>query len=118
MFHSYMFYLYIALSIYVSTLYYSHPFYYLPVKRIDVIFCTHSPESYPIDMLHVLCTSVMISRSTNDNRLGVNVYSIFQFMANGVGPINNVSLIKLIDLAKSHSYMRIAILTKISYNDT
>ena len=104
------------LSIYVGTLYYSHPFYYLSVKIIYVIFCTHSPASYPIDMLNVLCT--MISRSMNDNSLRVHVYSIYKFMANSVGPINNVSLFKSIALAKSHSYMRIALLTKFSYNGT
>ena len=96
-----------------------------------VIFCTHSPASYPIDMLNVLCT--MISRSMNDNSLRdndnndnndndnslrVHVYSIYKFMANSVGPINNVSLVKSIALAKSHSYMRIALLTKFSYNGT
>ena len=81
-----------------------------------VIFCTHSPASYPIDMLNVLCT--MISRSMNDNSLRVPVYSIYKFMANSVGPINNVSLFKSIALAKSHSYMRIALLTKFSYNGT
>ena len=104
------------LSIYVGTLYYSHPFYYLSVKIMYVIFCTHSPASYPIDMLNVLCT--MISRSMNDNSLRVHVYSIYKFMANSVGPINNVSLVKSIALAKSHSYMRIALLTKFSYNGT
>ena len=104
------------LSIYVGTLYYSHPFYYLSVKIMYVIFCTHSPASYPIDMLNVLCT--MISRSMNDNSLRVHVYSIYKFMANSVGPINNVSLFKSIALAKSHSYMRIALLTKLSYNGT
>ena len=104
------------LSIYVGTLYYSHPFYYLSVKVMYVIFCTHSPASYPIDMLNVLCT--MISRSMNDNSLRVHVYSIYKFMANSVGPINNVSLFKSIALAKSHSYMRIALLTKFSYNGT
>ena len=104
------------LSIYVGTLYYSHPFYYLSVKIMYVIFCTHSPASYPIDMLNVLCT--MISRSMNDNSLRVHVYSIYKFMANSVGPINNVSLFKSIALAKSHSYMRIALLTKFSYNGT
>ena len=104
------------LSIYVGTLYYSHPFYYLSVKIRYVIFCTHSPASYPIDMLNVLCT--MISRSMNDNSLRVHVYSIYKFMANSVGPINNVSLFKSIALAKSHSYMRIALLTKFSYNGT
>ena len=102
------------LSIYVGTLYYSHPLYYLSVKIMYVIFCTHSPASYPIDMLNVLCT--MISRSMNDNSLRVHVYSIYKFMANSVGPINNVSLFKSIALAKSHSYMRIALLTKFSYN--
>ena len=102
------------LSIYVGTLYYSHPFYCLSVKIMYVIFCTHSPASYPIDMLNVLCT--MISRSMNDNSLRVHVYSIYKFMANSVGPINNVSLFKSIALAKSHSYMRIALLTKFSYN--
>ena len=104
------------LSIYVGTLYYSHPFYYLSVKIMYVIFCTHSPASYPIDMLNVLST--MISRSMNDNSLRVHVYSIYKFMANSVGPINNVSLFKSIALAKSHSYMRIALLTKFSYNGT
>ena len=104
------------LSIYVGTLYYSHSFYYLSVKIMYVIFCTHSPASYPIDMLNVLCT--MISRSMNDNSLRVHVYSIYKFMANSVGPINNVSLVKTIALAKSHSYMRIALLTKFSYNGT
>ena len=104
------------LSIYVGTLYYSHPFHYLSVKIMYVIFCTHSPASYPIDMLNVLCT--MISRSMNDNSLRVHVYSIYKFMANSVGPINNVSLVKSIALAKSHSYMRIALLTKFSYNGT
>ena len=104
------------LSIYVGTLYYSHPFYYLSVKIMYVIFCTHSPASYPIDMLNVLCT--MISRSMNDNSLRVHVYWIYKFMANSVGPINNVSLFKSIALAKSHSYMRIALLTKFSYNGT
>ena len=104
------------LSIYVGTLYYSHPFYYLSVKIMYVIFCTHSPALYPIDMLNVLCT--MISRSMNDNSLRVHVYSIYKFMANSVGPINNVSLFKSIALAKSHSYMRIALLTKFSYNGT
>ena len=104
------------LSIYVGTLYYSHPFYYLSVKIMYVIFCTHSPASYPIDMLNVLCT--MISRSMNDNSLRVHVYSIYKFMANSVGPINNVSLFKSIALAKSHSYMRIALLPKFSYNGT
>ena len=104
------------LSIYVGTLYYSHPFYYLSVKIMYVIFCTHSPASYPIDMLNVLCT--MISRSMNDNSLRVHVYSIYKFMANSVGPINNVTLFKSIALAKSHSYMRIALLTKFSYNGT
>ena len=104
------------LSIYVGTLYYSHPFYYLSVKIMYVIFCTHSPASYPIDMLNVLCT--MVSRSMNDNSLRVHVYSIYKFMANSVGPINNVSLFKSIALAKSHSYMRIALLTKFSYNGT
>ena len=104
------------LSIYVGTLYYSHPFYYLSVKIMYVIFCTHSPASYPIDMLNVLCT--MISRSMNDNSLRVHVYSIYKFMANSVGPINNLSLVKSIALAKSHSYMRIALLTKFSYNGT
>ena len=104
------------LSIYVGTLYYSHPFYYLSVKIMYVIFCTHSPASYPIDMLNVLCT--MISRSMNDNSLRVHVYSIYKFMANSVGPINNMSLFKSIALAKSHSYMRIALLTKFSYNGT
>ena len=104
------------LSIYVGTLYYSHPFYYLSVKIMYVIFCTHSPASYPIDMLNVLCT--MISRSMNDNSLRVHFYSIYKFMANSVGPINNVSLFKSIALAKSHSYMRIALLTKFSYNGT
>ena len=104
------------LPIYVGTLYYSHPFYYLSVKIMYVIFCTHSPASYPIDMLNVLCT--MISRSMNDNSLRVHVYSIYKFMANSVGPINNVSLFKSIALAKSHSYMRIALLTKFSYNGT
>ena len=104
------------LSIYVGTLYYSHPFYYLSVKIMYVIFCTHSPASYPIDMLNVLCT--MISRSMNDNSLRVHVYSIYKFMANSVGPINNVSLFKSIALEKSHSYMRIALLTKFSYNGT
>ena len=104
------------LSIYVGTLYYSHPFYYLSVKIMYVLFCTHSPASYPIDMLNVLCT--MISRSMNDNSLRVHVYSIYKFMANSVGPINNVSLVKSIALAKSHSYMRIALLTKFSYNGT
>ena len=104
------------LSIYVGTLYYSHPFYYLSVKIMYVIFCTHSPASYPIDMLNVLCT--MISRSMNDNSLRVHVYSIYKFMANSVGPINNVSLFKSIALAKSQSYMRIALLTKFSYNGT
>ena len=39
-------------------------------------------------------------------------------MANCVCSIQNVSLSKSITLGKSHSYMRIAILTKISYNDT
>ena len=104
------------LSIYVGTLYYSHPFYYLSVKIMYVIFCRHSPASYPIDMLNVLCT--MISRSMNDNSLRVHVYSIYKFMANSVGPINNVSLVKSIALAKSHGYMRIALLTKFSYNGT
>ena len=104
------------LFIYVGTLYYSHPFYYLSVKIMYVIFCTHSPASYPIDMLNALCT--MISRSMNDNSLRVHVYSIYKFMANSVGPINNVSLFKSIALAKSHSYMRIALLTKFSYNGT
>ena len=104
------------LSIYVGTLYYSHPFYYLSAKIMYVIFCTHSPASYPIDMLNVLCT--MISRSMNDNSLRVHVYSIYKFMANSVGPINNVSLFKSIALAKSHSYMRIVLLTKFSYNGT
>ena len=104
------------LSIYVGTLYYSHPFYYLSLKIMYVIFCTHSPASYPIDMLNVLCT--MISRSMNNNSLRVHVYSIYKFMANSVGPINNVSLFKSIALAKSHSYMRIALLTKFSYNGT
>ena len=77
------------LSIYVGTLGYSHPFYYLSVKIIYVIFCMHSPASYPIDMLNGLCT--MISRSTNDNSLRVHVYLTYKFMANSVGPINNVS---------------------------
>ena len=104
------------LSIYVGTLYYSHPFYYLSVKIMYVIFCTHSSASYPIDMLNVLCT--MISRSMNDNSLRVHAYSIYKFMVNSVGPINNVSLFKSIALAKSHSYMRIALLTKFSYNGT
>ena len=104
------------ISIYVGTLYCSHPFYYSSVKIMYVIFCTHSPASYPIDMLNVLCT--MISRSMNDNSLRVHVYSIYKFMANSVGPINNVSLFKSIALAKSHSYMRIALLTKFSYNRT
>ena len=54
----------------------------------------------------------------NDNSLRVHVYSIYKFMANSVGPINNVSLFKSIALAKSHSYMRIALLTKFSYNGT
>ena len=104
------------LSIYVGTLYYSYPFYYLSVKIIYIIFCTHSPASYPIDMLNVLCT--MISRSMNDNNLRVHVCLKYKFMANSVGPINNVSLFRPIALAKSHSYMRIALLTKFSYNGT
>ena len=104
------------LFIYVGTLYYSHPFYYLSVKIIDVIFFTNSPTSHPIDMLNVLCT--MISRSTNDNGLRVHVYYIYKFMANSVSLINNVSLFKSIALAKSHSYMRIALRTKFSYNGT
>ena len=54
----------------------------------------------------------------NDNSLRVHVYLIYKFMANSVGPINNVSLFKSIALAKSHSYMRIALLTKFSYNGT
>ena len=104
------------LSIYVDTLCYRHPFYYLSVKIIDVIFCMHSPASYPIDMINVLCT--MISRSTNDNSLRVHVYSTYKFMANSVGPINNMSPFILIALAKCHSYMRIALLTNFSYNGT
>ena len=92
---------------------YNHLLCHLLLRRLVVMFYTHSPTSSLIAMLNA--QRFLSCISTND--VNLYVHSIYECSTTCAGSINNVLPFKSFALAQSHSFMSLAILTKICIND-
>ena len=107
MVYSYM----LLINCYTLYYMYNHLLCHLLLRRLVVMFYTHSPTSSLIAMLNA---QRFLSCSTND--VNLYVHSIYECSTTCAGSINNVLPFKSFALAQSHSFMSLAILTKICIN--